>query len=174
MKLDGKIAVVTGAASGIGKETARALARKGCRLVTVDVDEKGLVSLGEELGDTVALSRRVDVSDADAMRALAADVHRMAPAVDLLVNNAGVGLGGGMLDTPLEDWEWVLRINLWGVIHGCHFFVPPMAERGSGHVVNVSSALGFFATGLTAGYATSKFAVFGLSESLRSRPEASA
>lgn len=72
-----------------------------------------------------------------------------------------------MLDTPLADWEWVLRVNLWGVIHGCHFFAPRMAERGAGHVVNVSSALGYFATGKTAGYATSKFAVFGLSESLR-------
>jgi NAD(P)-dependent dehydrogenase (short-subunit alcohol dehydrogenase family) len=168
MKLDGKLALVTGAASGIGRETAKALARRGCRLVVVDLDEVGLASLAREVGEgVVVLSRRVDVGDRAAMEALAADVHALAPALDVLVNNAGVGLGGGMLDTPLSDWDWVLRVNLWGVVHGCHFFVPRMAERGAGHVVNVSSALGYFATGQTAGYATSKFAVFGLSESLR-------
>lgn len=167
MKLEGKLALVTGAASGIGRETARALARKGCQLVVVDVDEVGLASLARELGGAVRLSRRVDVSQASEVQALADEVHARAPALDVLVNNAGVGLAGGMLDTRLEDWEWVLRINLWGVIHGCHVFVPPMVARRSGHVVNVSSALGYFATGQTAGYATSKFAVFGLSESLR-------
>lgn len=167
MKLSGKLVLVTGAASGIGRETARALATRGCRLVVVDLDEVGLAALGRDLGDAVVLSRRVDVGDASAMQALADEVHALAPAVDVLVNNAGVGLAGGMLDTPLADWDWVLRVNLWGVIHGCHVFVPRMAARGAGHVVNVSSALGYFATGQTAGYATSKFAVFGLSESLR-------
>jgi len=86
----------------------------------------------------------------------------------VLVNNAGVGLGGGVLDTSLEDWGWVLGINLWGVIHGCHFFLPAMVRRGrAGHVVNVSSAAGFLATAQLAAYSTTKFGVFGLSEALR-------
>lgn len=99
MRLDGKLALVTGAASGIGRHTAKALAAKGCRLVVVDLDEVGLASLARELGqhggaDVVALSRRVDVSDRADMEALAGDVHALAPALDVLVNNAGVALGG--------------------------------------------------------------------------------
>jgi NAD(P)-dependent dehydrogenase (short-subunit alcohol dehydrogenase family) len=114
------------------------------------------------------LARRVDVASRDAMRAFAEEVHGSRQAVDVLVNNAGVGLGGGFLDTSLEDWDWVVGINLWGVIHGCHFFIPPMVQRGAGgHVVNVSSAAGFFAMSDLAAYATTKFGVFGLSEALR-------
>jgi NAD(P)-dependent dehydrogenase (short-subunit alcohol dehydrogenase family) len=102
------------------------------------------------------------------MRAFAADVHRERPAVDLLVNNAGVGLGATFLDTTLEDWDWIVAINLWGVVHGCHFFVPPMvARRRGGHVVNVSSAAGYVATSPLAAYCTTKFGVLGLSEALR-------
>jgi NAD(P)-dependent dehydrogenase (short-subunit alcohol dehydrogenase family) len=85
------------------------------------------------------------------------------------MNNAGVGLGARFLDTTLEDWEWVIGINLWGVVLGCHFFVPPMVTRGTGgHVVNVSSAAGYVATEQLAAYSTTKFGVFGLSEALRS------
>jgi NAD(P)-dependent dehydrogenase (short-subunit alcohol dehydrogenase family) len=102
------------------------------------------------------------------VRAFAEQVHARHEAVDILVNNAGVGLGGGFLDTSLEDWQWVLSINLWGVIHGCHFFVPPMVKRGrGGHVVNVSSAAGIMATAQLSAYSTTKFGVFGLSEALR-------
>jgi short-subunit dehydrogenase len=87
--------------------------------------------------------------------------------VDLLVNNAGVGIGGGFLDTSLEDWDWIVGINLMGVVHGCHFFVPPMLKRGrGGHVVNISSAAGYLATAALAAYCTTKFGVLGLSEAL--------
>jgi len=110
----------------------------------------------------------VDVARADDVHAFADAVHAEHEAVDVLVNNAGVGLGGGFLDTSLEDWRWILSINLWGVIHGCHFFLPPMVRRGrGGHVVNVSSAAGFLATAQLAAYSATKFAVFGLSEALR-------
>ncbi|HEY2366539.1 MAG TPA: SDR family NAD(P)-dependent oxidoreductase, partial [Polyangiaceae bacterium] len=86
----------------------------------------------------------------------------------MIVNNAGVGQAGGMLDTSLEDLDWVIGINLWGVIHGCHFFVPNMVKRAQGgHVVNVSSVFGFFAPPGSLGYCTAKFGVFGMSESLR-------
>jgi NAD(P)-dependent dehydrogenase (short-subunit alcohol dehydrogenase family) len=99
-------------------------------------------------------------------------VARHFGGVDVLVNNAGVGLQGGMLDTSLDDWDWILRINLGGVVHGCHFFVPHMVERKlPAHVVNVSSALGYFAAPGVVGYSTAKFGVFGLSESLRAELE---
>jgi len=170
VRLAGGLALVTGAASGIGRETALALARAGADLVVCDLNESGLEETAKAiraLGRGV-LARRVDVASRDDMAAFAADVHRQHDAVDVLVNNAGVGLGGGLLDTSLEDWGWVLGINLWGVIHGCHFFVPPMVARGrGGHVVNVSSAAGFLATAQLAAYSTTKFAVFGLSEALR-------
>jgi NAD(P)-dependent dehydrogenase (short-subunit alcohol dehydrogenase family) len=165
----GRLVLVTGAASGIGRETALAFAREGANLALCDVDEAGLettATTARGLGRRV-LARRVDVADVAQMRAFADAVHAEHPAVDVLVNNAGVGLGGGFLDTSLEDWDWVVRINLWGVIHGCHLFLPAMVRRRSGHVVNVASAAAFVASAQLAAYATTKFAVFGLSEALR-------
>jgi NAD(P)-dependent dehydrogenase (short-subunit alcohol dehydrogenase family) len=167
--LHGKVALVTGAASGIGRATALGFARAGADLVVCDLNDAGLEETSRAIravGRT-ALDRRVDVSSREDMRAFAAEVHRQYPAVDVLMNNAGVGLGGGFLDTTLEDWDWILSINLWGVVHGCHFFLPPMVARRRGHVVNVSSAAGYLATAQLAAYSTTKFAVFGLSEALR-------
>ena len=166
----GKLALVTGAASGIGRATALAFARAGADLVVCDLNEAALeetAAAARALGRRV-LARRVDVASRDDVRTFADAVHREHEAVDVLMNNAGVGLGGGFLETGLEDWEWVLSINLWGVIHGCHFFLPAMVRRGrGGHVVNVSSAAGFLAAAQLAAYSTTKFAVFGLSEALR-------
>ena len=168
--LSGKWVLVTGAGSGIGRETALAFARRGADLVVCDVTETGLATTAK---DAEALGRAVrpyvvDVADADRMREFAAAVHREIPAVDVLVNNAGVGLGAGFLDTTLEDWGWILGINVRGVIHGCHFFVPKMVARGGrGHVVNIASAAAFVATEALAAYSTTKFAVLGLSEALR-------
>jgi len=170
--LNGKLVLVTGAASGIGRATARAFASAGARVVTCDIDGDGLAAVAAELGERNALSRRVDVADRAAMADLAKEVHRLAPAVDVLVNNAGVGIAGGLLDTSLDDWDWLLRINLGGVIHGCHFFVPAMVQRGAGgHVVNVSSVLGYYPAAGMIAYVTSKFAVLGLSLSLRTELE---
>jgi len=166
----GKLALVTGAASGIGRATALAFARAGADLVVCDLNEAALeetAATARALGRRV-LARRVDVARRDDVAAFADAVHREHEAVDILMNNAGVGLGGGFLETGLADWEWILSINLWGVIHGCHFFLPAMIRRGrGGHVVNVSSAAGFLATEALAAYSTTKFAVFGLSEALR-------
>src|SRR5207247_1442113 len=114
------------------------------------------------------LARRVDVASREAMREFADTVHQQVEAVDILMNNAGVGLGGGFLDTTLDDWDWIIGINLLGVVHGCHFFVPKMvARRRGGHVVNVASAAAFTATEALSAYSTTKFGVFGLSEALR-------
>ncbi len=166
--LHGRSALVTGAASGIGRATALACARRGASLVLCDVDEAGLADVEREiraLGRHV-LSRRVDVGSPTEMEAFAAEVHREREAVDLLVNNAG--LGGLFLETSLEDWEWIARINLFGVIHGCHFFVPEMVRQGrGGHVVNVASAAAYAPLPAQSAYAATKFAIVGLSECLR-------
>lgn len=170
-RLSGRTALVTGAASGIGRETALLLARRGADLVICDLDEKGLDATAADIRQLArgsVASHAVDVSSADQMAGLAREVHARVAAVDLLVNNAGVAIGGGFLDTALPDWDWILGVNLRGVIHGCHFFVPAMVKRGTGgHVVNVSSAAGYFASAELAAYCTTKFAVLGLSESLR-------
>jgi len=168
--LSGKTVLVTGAASGIGKETALAFAHRGAALVICDLNEAGLgetAALVRSMGRDV-ITRRVDVANRDDVREFAAAVHAQVDAVDILMNNAGVGLGAGFLDTSLEDWEWIVGINLKGVIHGCHFFLPPMVARGhGGHVINVASAAAFIATEALAAYSTTKYGVFGLSEALR-------
>ncbi len=169
--LTDKTALVTGAGSGIGGATALALARRGANLVICDIDKEGLDQTAGRIqslsrGDVV--SHVVDVANADQVADVAAAVHERVPAVDVLMNNAGVAIGGGFLDTSLEDWEWILGVNLRGVIHGCHYFVPKMVERGAGgHVVNVSSAAGYFASAELSAYSTTKFGVLGLSEALR-------
>jgi NAD(P)-dependent dehydrogenase (short-subunit alcohol dehydrogenase family) len=168
--LHGRLVLVTGAGSGIGRATALLAARRGADLAICDVNELGLAEVEGEtrgLGRDV-LARRVDVSDRAQMEEFAAAVHGEAGVVDLLVNNAGVGLGAGFLETELEDWDWIVPINLMGVVHGCHFFVPPIVERGQGgHVANVSSVAGFYATPSLSAYNATKFAVLGLSRGLR-------
>lgn len=168
--LRGRTALVTGAGRGIGKEMALACARRSARLVICDVDDARLVETEREIRDLGCdvLAQHVDVASGAEMAAFAETVHRECGTVDLLVNNAGVGLGGLFLETSLEDWEWIARINLFGVIHGCHFFVPEMVKRGlEGHVVNVASAAAYAPLPAQSAYAAMKFAVLGLSESLR-------
>jgi NAD(P)-dependent dehydrogenase (short-subunit alcohol dehydrogenase family) len=167
--LSGKTALVTGAASGIGRATALAFARRGANLVLCDIDVAGLATAADEiraLGREVQ-AERVDVASAEQMRAFAGAVHARIEAVDLLMNNAGVAIGGPFLATSLADWDWILGINVRGVIHGCHEFVPRMIERGrGGHVINVSSAAGYSASSALAAYNATKFAVLGLTEAL--------
>jgi len=169
MEIRGSIAVVTGAAHGIGKETARGLAREGARLCLCDVNAEALEQTAEELRQEgeVLVVQKADVSNLVDMEAFADAVHAHGPAA-ILVNNAGVGLAGSFQQTTLEDWDWIVSINLKGVVHGLHCFLPRMLEAGApGHIVNVSSMAGYFVgPGLTA-YLATKFGVFGLSEALR-------
>lgn len=172
MNLADKIVVVTGAGSGIGRATALAFAKQRARIVACDVDQARLDTLAAELGDRALLVRKVDVANRAEFSAFADDVHERVPAADVVVNNAGVAIGGTFLETSLDDWDWLLGINLRGVVHGCHFFVPKMVERGAGgHVVNISSILGIYPAPNVTAYVASKFAVRGLSLSLRAELE---
>ncbi|HOV72444.1 MAG TPA: SDR family NAD(P)-dependent oxidoreductase [Candidatus Hydrogenedentes bacterium] len=164
------VALITGAACGIGHATALAFARKGAQLVLCDVNSEELERTAAQVSEisTCLLARRVDISKHEEVEAFADEVHRLVPSLDVLVNNAGVYIVGGILDLSLDDWEWVLGVNLRGVIHCCHYFVPAMVQRGQGgHVINVSSMYGFWPAGRVTGYLTSKFGVFGFSEALR-------
>lgn len=168
MNFRDRVVVVTGAGSGIGRATAVAFAAEGARVAACDVDENRLESLAAELGDRSLLVRRVDVADRLSMKLFADAVHELAPAADVIVNNAGVAVGGTFLETSLDDWDWLLGINLKGVVHGCHYFIPKMVARGTGgHVINISSILGIYPAARVSAYVASKFAVRGLSLALR-------
>jgi len=167
-----KVAVITGAGSGIGRATALAFAAEGYKVAACDVDQARLDTLATELGDRALVVSKVDVSDRAQMAAFADAVHALVPAADVIVNNAGVAVGGTFLETTLDDWDWLLGINLKGVVHGCHFFIPKMVARGSGgHVINISSIFGIYAAPKVTAYVASKFAVLGFSKSLRAELE---
>ena len=160
--------LVTGAGSGIGRATAMALAARGARVVICDRDGTTLEHTRARLGSACAMSAVLDVTNREAMRSFAERVHAALGALDVLINNAGVAHAGRMIDTSLDDWDFVMGVNLGGVIHGCHFFVPAMVKRGhGGHVVNVASMVGLFPLPGIIAYVTSKFGVVGLSEALR-------
>jgi NAD(P)-dependent dehydrogenase (short-subunit alcohol dehydrogenase family) len=170
-RLDRKTAVVTGAGSGIGRETALLCAERGASLAVCDLNDQGLAQTAElarQRGVDVH-TQHVDVADAASMAAFAAAVHDHFPSgVDLLVNNAGIGVVATFLETELTDWDRLIGVNLMGVVHGCHCFVPRMVEQSRrGHVVNVASQAGFQANLALTAYSATKFAVFGFSEALR-------
>ncbi len=167
MKLADKLVFITGAGSGIGKATALLLARNGCRLAVSDIAEDALAATEAELGESCVFSRSLDVRDAKAFAALRDAMFDQAGVPDILVNNAGVGMSGRFIDTSLADWDWIMGINFGGVVNGCHYFAPAMVSRGYGHIVNMASGLGLVGGPNLAAYAASKFAVVGLSESLR-------
>jgi NAD(P)-dependent dehydrogenase (short-subunit alcohol dehydrogenase family)/pimeloyl-ACP methyl ester carboxylesterase len=167
----GQLVLVTGAGSGIGRATAFAFAEAGARVVAVDRDAEAAArtaELSRLVGAPGAWAETVDVSDEQAMEKLASKVPAAYGVVDVLVNNAGIGLSGSFFDTTPEDWKKVLDVNLWGVIHGCRLFGRQMAERGQGgHIVNVASAAAYQPSKALPAYSTSKAAVLMLSECLR-------
>ena len=169
-RLSEKVAVVTGAASGIGRALAVGLQAKGCHLALVDIDQGGLASVQRELVEQGA-GRRVtthvaNVADRTRMRDLPGEVAQAHGAVHVLINNAGISHEAPFPQTGLDDWERIVGVNLWGVIHGCHFFMPHLAKAERAHIVNLSSMLGIIAMPGQTAYSTTKFAVRGFSEAL--------
>ncbi|MER6225885.1 SDR family oxidoreductase [Streptomyces sp900105755] len=167
----GQLVLVTGAGSGIGRATAFAFAEAGARVVAVDRDAEAAArtaELSRLIGAAETWAETADVSDEQAMEKLAEKVHREYGVLDVLVNNAGIGLSGSFFTTTTEDWRRVLDVNLWGVIHGCRLFGARMADRAQGgHIVNVASAAAYQPSRALPAYSTSKAAVLMLSECLR-------
>lgn len=163
------LALVTGAGSGIGRATALALATRGARVIAVDIDEVAAKETAAACAarGTPALAYAVDVADRAAVVDLASTVTDTVGVLDILVNNAGVGLTGPFLDTPLDDWDWILGVNLLGVVQFCFAFGRPMVERGRGQVVNISSGLAYTHRATEVPYGATKAAVLSLSRSLR-------
>jgi NAD(P)-dependent dehydrogenase (short-subunit alcohol dehydrogenase family) len=165
----GKVAVITGAGSGFGREFARIGAARGMKLVLADIEADALEATRAELeaGGAEVAGLRVDVSKGDEVEALADLAYERFGAVHLLFNNAGVGSGGFVWENSVTDWDWVLGVNLWGVIHGVRSFVPRMIDGGAdGHVVNTASVAGLLSPQLMGVYNVSKHAVVTLTETL--------
>ena len=170
----GKTAVLTGAGSGFGLECARIGAARGMNLVLVDVQQEALDKAAAELtaAGVRVLARKVDVSDAAQMQALAAEVKATFGAPHFVFNNAGVGAGGLVWENSVADWQWVLGVNVWGVIHGVRLFTPMMLEAAKadpayeGHIVNTASMAGLLAPPNMGIYNVSKHAVVSLTETL--------
>jgi NAD(P)-dependent dehydrogenase (short-subunit alcohol dehydrogenase family) len=168
-KLDGKKVVITGAASGLGRSLALALARKGCHIGVVDIDNEGasetleMVQRAGGSGEIYELDVRVAID----VEAMAEHFFTSWGGVDVLFNNAGVAVAGFIGDVPLQDWEWIHAINFWGMLYGCHSFIPRMKAQGGGHIVNTASAAGIISFLEMGPYNTTKAAVISLSETMK-------
>ncbi len=167
--LEGRVAVVTGASSGIGLACAKAFAADGCKLVIASQNAERLAGAEAELADAGAevLAVPTDVEKRAEVERLAEQTLERYGAVHVLVNNAGVYVPGFAWEVPLEDWEWVIGVNLWGPVYGIQTFVPHLLEQDEAHVVNVASAGGLMTAPCHSPYSASKHALVGLSKSLR-------
>jgi NAD(P)-dependent dehydrogenase (short-subunit alcohol dehydrogenase family) len=164
-QLAGRVAVITGGASGIGLATARLLRQEGMRLVLVDIERR---AVERAAGDLEATAKVCDVSDHDAVDALAAEVADELGSIDLVFNNAGVAVGGPIVDMTHADWQWVLNVDLWGPIHGVEAFVPRMVAQGTGgHVLFTASFAGLVPNVGLGPYCVAKYGVVALAEVLQ-------
>ncbi len=163
-------AVVTGAGSGIGRSFALELAKRGGTIVCADINldaAQETVNLIESQTSAKAFAVQCDVGLKEQVKALAEQAEKlMNHPVSLVINNAGVGLGGKFDEVSLEDWQWCMHVNLWGVIHGCHYFVPKFKQQGRGAIINVASAAGYTAAPEMTAYNVTKSSVLALSETL--------
>jgi NAD(P)-dependent dehydrogenase (short-subunit alcohol dehydrogenase family) len=168
-ELRDRVCVITGAGSGIGRALALALAARGARLAISDLDPDSVAATASRVRAAGAEVEHyaLDVSSAEAVLAHAEAVAGRFGAVHLVVNNAGVALAKDVLETPLEDYEWIMGIDFWGVVYGSKAFLPHLIASGDGYLVNVSSVFGLFAVPGQSGYNAAKFAVRGFTEALR-------
>lgn len=165
-----KVAAITGAGSGIGRGLAVALAEAGCHLALSDINEAGLAEtkqLAEGAGNGRVTTTRLDVADREAVLAWAEQVVADHGRVNLIFNNAGVALGATVEGMAIADFEWLMSINFWGVVHGTQAFLPHLKASGEGHIVNISSLFGLLAVPSQSAYNAAKFAVRGFTESVR-------
>ena len=168
--ISGSAAAVTGAASGIGRELALELARRGCDLALADRDEAGLAAVAAEIGGSGGRKvsvHRVDVSDPVQIQEFATAAIAAHPKLNILINNAGVALLGTFAEVDQAQMEWLININFWGVVHGTRAFLPHLEKQREAHIVNISSIFGIIAPPGQTAYCAAKFAVRGFSESLR-------
>lgn len=161
-----KVAVITGAGSGIGAALAHGFAQQGMRVVVADIDKGQAEQTAQNIG-AAAIAKQVDVANGDSVQALADFCFTELGQVDLLINNAGVFQGGISWERSIEDWDWALGVNLYGIIHGIRAFVPRMiAQETEGHVVNTASVAAFVAGPMSAPYVVSKCAAMSVTECL--------
>jgi NADP-dependent 3-hydroxy acid dehydrogenase YdfG len=170
-ELKNKKVLITGAASGIGRATAIAMGKLGCRLFLTDINGDDLqktIEVITDAGGTVCLARPFDVGNYQAMSDFAKDIHTAYGSLDILINVAGIALFSRIEDMSHNDWEKVIKVNLWGVIHGLECFVPEMTRAGNGgHIVTISSTAGIIGLPWHVVYAGTKHALVGMSEVLR-------
>ncbi|MBQ0715350.1 SDR family NAD(P)-dependent oxidoreductase [Paraperlucidibaca wandonensis] len=164
-----KVAAITGAGSGMGRSLAVLLAARGCHVALSDINEKGLAETVKLLDGTgvKVTSQKLDVADKDAVFAWADKVAGDHGKVNLIFNNAGVALGSVVDGGGYDDFEWIMNINFWGVVHGTKAFLPYLKDAGDGHIINTSSLFGLIAVPSQSAYNASKFAVRGFTEALR-------
>lgn len=167
--LAGKVAVITGAGSGIGRALAQALAKEGCDLALADINEDNLHMLAQELQhpERKISCHRLDVADRQAVFAFAEQVLEQHGSAYLIINNAGVAVSQSIAELSYQDFEWLMNINFWGVVHGSKAFLPHLLANNSGHIVNLSSIFGILSMPSQGAYNASKFAVRGFTEALR-------
>ena len=167
--LKGKVAVVTGTGSGIGRATAIELAKEGCQLAISDINEKELEKTRqsiEKIGAKVH-AKVLDVANKKAFHDYANEVVAEFGKVNIVINNAGVAVSATLENTTYDDFEWLMNINFWGMVYGSKAFLPHLKKSGEGHICNVSSVFGFMAPAGTGAYNSSKFAIRGFNETLR-------
>jgi NAD(P)-dependent dehydrogenase (short-subunit alcohol dehydrogenase family) len=169
-----KVCIITGGASGLGRELCKQLAASGASVVLADVDEAHVQAAGAEIVQAGGKARaiQVDVTDPASVQALIEGTAAEFGRIDYLFNNAGIAIGGEIRDLSLDAWRRVIETNLFGIIHGIYFAYPFMIRQGSGHIVNTSSVFGMAPVPLNSPYVGSKFAVFGISHSLAAEARA--
>ena len=167
--INGSAAAVTGAASGIGRALAIELAARGCDLAIADRDEAGLAAVAAELSKSgrKVTTHKVDVSDPAQIQSFAQAASAAHPGLNIVINNAGVALLGHFHEIDQAQFEWLMNINFWGVVHGTRAFLPHLSTRPAAHIVNISSIFGIIAPAGQTAYCAAKFAVRGFSEALR-------